>query len=77
MTTSPVTPQTGHHVVELLHRIQGEYREMPSLCLTLEQMQRLWGVERFVCEALIEALVAAHVLHCTARGTYVAVQSGQ
>lgn len=77
MTTSPVAPPTGHHVVELLQRIQGEYREMPCLCLTPDQMQRFWGVERFVCDALIEALVAAHVLRRTARGTYVAVHSGQ
>jgi hypothetical protein len=30
---------------EWLRRIRGEYLEMPGLCLTLAQAQRLWGLE--------------------------------
>jgi hypothetical protein len=54
-----------------LNRIQAEYREMPGLSLTQPQMQRLWGFEPHVCEALIESLVAARVLRRTPRGHYV------
>jgi hypothetical protein len=64
---------TSHRVSDLLQLIQGEYREMPCLSLTKPQMQRLWGLETFVCEAVIDALVAASVLRRTASGTYVAV----
>ena len=52
--------------------IRAEYREMPCLSLTKPQMQRLWGLETVVCDALVDALVSARVLRRTATGTYVA-----
>jgi len=52
--------------------IRAEYREMPCLSLTKPQMQRLWGLETIVCDALVDALVKARVLRRTATGTYVA-----
>lgn len=55
-----------------LNRIQSEYREMPGLSLTQPQMQRLWGFEPHVCEALIDSLVASRVLRLTPRGHYIA-----
>ena len=55
-----------------LHRIQAEYREMPGLSLTQPQMQRLWGLEPDLCDALIESLVSARVLKRTATGHFVA-----
>jgi hypothetical protein len=51
--------------------IQAEYREMPDLTLSKLQMQRLWGFDAFVCDALVDALVAAGVLRRTAKGTYL------
>jgi hypothetical protein len=44
---------------------------MPGLCLNKCQMQRLWGLESFVCDALVDALVAARVLRRTSHDTYV------
>jgi hypothetical protein len=44
---------------------------MPGLSLNKEQMQRMWGLDAFVCEALVDALVAAQVLKRTATGAYV------
>ena len=41
---------------DVLQRIQGEYVEMPGLRLTAAQAQRLWGLERDVCDALLGAL---------------------
>ena len=61
---------TGRHHIAF----QAEYREMPGLNLTKLQMQRLWGLESFVCDALIDALVAARVLRRTVSGTYVAME---
>lgn len=58
-------------VSEWLHRIQSEYQEMPGLSLNKPQMQRMWSLEPFVCDALVDALVAAQVLRRTTSGSYV------
>jgi hypothetical protein len=55
-----------------LELIQAEYREMPGLSLKKIQMQRLWGLDDSVCDALIDALVSARVLRRTLSGTYIA-----
>jgi hypothetical protein len=58
--------------VELLAlRVRAEYLEMPGLCLTLEQAQRLWSVERRTCEALPKSLTDARFLYRTERGRFV------
>ena len=51
--------------------IQAEYREIPGLSLNKRQMQRLWGFDALVCDALLDALLAARVLRRTVRDTYV------
>jgi hypothetical protein len=56
---------------EVLQRIQGEFVEMPGLRLTTAQAQRLWGLERDVCDALLGALVDAKFLGQTRDGSYV------
>jgi hypothetical protein len=56
---------------EVLQRIQGEYVEMPGLSLTAAQAQRLWGLERDVCDALLGALVDAKFLSQTRDGAFV------
>ena len=38
---------------DVLRRIQGEYIEMPGLRLTVAQAQRLWGLDRAVCDAVL------------------------
>ena len=56
---------------EVLQRIQGEFVEMPGLRLTPAQAQRLWGLERDVCDALLGALVDAKFLTQTREGAFV------
>jgi len=56
---------------EVLQRIQGEFVEMPGLRLTGAQAQRLWGLDRDVCEALLGALVDARFLKQTRDGSYM------
>ena len=56
---------------EVLQRIQGEFVEMPGLRLTPAQAQRLWGLERDVCDALMGALVDAKFLSQTRDGAFV------
>ena len=58
-------------VTRWLELIQAEYREMPGLSLNKVQMQRLWGLDAFVCDALVDALVAARVLRQTTKGSYM------
>ena len=57
--------------LDVLQRVQGEYIEMPGLRLTIAQAQRLWGLDRAVCDALLGALVEAKFLFRTRDGAFV------
>jgi hypothetical protein len=70
---------TGHHAGSaavqehgrlrpLMERVRSEYAEMPGLCLTRAQAQRLWGLDSSTCDAVLTALVDAGYLRATARG---------
>ncbi|NUR56340.1 MAG: hypothetical protein HOQ29_18005 [Acidobacteria bacterium] len=56
---------------DVLQRIQGEFVEMPGLRLTAAQAQRLWGLERNVCDELLRTLVEAKFLGQTRDGAFV------
>ena len=60
-----------HQPLDVLQRVQGEYIEMPGLRLTIAQAQRLWGLDRAVCDALLGALVEAKFLFRTRDGAFV------
>ena len=60
----------------LLTRIRAEYLEMPGLRLTLEQAQRLCGVERALCKMVLDALVAEKFLHVKADGAFARLTEG-
>ena len=62
---------------EVLQRIQGEFVEMPGLRLTPAQAQRLWGLERDVCDALLGALVDAKFLAQTRDGAFVRMEGAR
>jgi hypothetical protein len=62
------TPVALH---EILRRIEAEYKEMPGMCVTLPQAQRLWGLDTTTCSFVLLTLVERRVLRRTARGTYV------
>jgi len=59
---------------DVLQRIQGEFVEMPGLRLTPAQAQRLWGLERDLCDALVGALVDAKFLAQTRDGAFVRLE---
>jgi len=61
----------------LVTRIRGEYLEMPGLRLSLEQAQRLCGVERKLCKTVLDALVEAKFLCVTPNGTYARASDGR
>jgi len=54
----------------ILRRIQGEYNEMPGLRLTIAQAERLWGLDRAECDAVLRALVDAKFLIRNRDGTF-------
>lgn len=58
-------------VIRWLELIQAEYREMPGLRLKKPQMRRLWGLDSFMCDAVVDALVDARVLRRTLDGSYM------
>lgn len=64
------------HIDDVLQRIQGEYSEMPGLRLTAAQAQRLWGLERAVCDELLGALVDANFLSQTRDGAFIKTEGG-
>jgi DNA-binding GntR family transcriptional regulator len=61
----------------LLSRIRGEYLEMPGMRLTLEQAQRLCGVERTLCRRMLDTLVAEKFLRVESDGMYARVSDGE
>src|SRR4051812_11610030 len=42
---------------DLVRMIVGTYREMPGLCLRVDQAARLFGLRRRTCEIVLDALV--------------------
>ena len=59
-----------HSVSEWLTLIRAEYLEMPGLNLTARQAQRLWRLDPFTCDRLLNALVASGFLVRTRTGVY-------
>ena len=58
-------------------RLRAEFLEMPGLRLTVEQAQRLCGVERALCKAVLDSLVDSRFLSVKANGTYGRVSEGE
>lgn len=54
----------------LVNRIKAEYMELPGLQLTPWQAQRLWGLDRVQCDAILEVLVETEFLRKTKNGAY-------
>jgi hypothetical protein len=63
--------RTTPAILELLLRIEGEYREMPGLSLTMSQAERLWGLDRRTCRVALTKLIERRVLRRASNGTYV------
>ena len=55
-------------ITDLLTVIRAEYEEMPCLCLTRDQVRRLWALEPRACDHMLRALVDAGYLKVTPNG---------
>lgn len=54
---------------DVIDRLRAEYLEMPGLRLKAEQVQRLCGIERTICQMGLDSLVDAKFL-CVMHGQY-------
>jgi hypothetical protein len=61
---------------QILHRICGEYLEMPGLQLTRPQAQRLWGLDEQTCTWLLESLTEEKFLYKRPDGMYARLTDG-
>ncbi len=61
---------------DALKRIRAEFLEMPGLCLTGDQVQRLCGVERAQCQLALDVLVDAKLLCVKSNGVYARLTEG-
>ena len=59
------------NIPNLVVQMQSEFLETPGLALHLDDAVRRFGVGKMACEAVLAALVDAHVLTKDRRGAYV------
>lgn len=64
-------PKREQRDERIVHRIRAEFLEMPGLCLTIEQAQRLWCLEPRTCDSLLRSLTDSRYLRRTDRGLFV------
>ncbi len=65
---TPVASAPAARVTDLVSLIRSEYKEMPGLCLTRAQVQRLWLLEPSACDNVLRVLVDAGYLRLTSSG---------
>ena len=58
-------------IEQLCHLVRAEYLEMPGLCLTHPQVQRLWNLDPSECDAVLSHLVSKGFLRQANHGEYV------
>jgi hypothetical protein len=68
------TRPTRQHVVTA---IVGTFREMPGLCLHLNQAARLFGFPASMCEVILNDLVAQGTLRRAHDGQYLGAELGR
>ena len=61
---------------QILDRLRAEYLEMPGMKLTIEQVQRLCGIEPTMCKRVLDALVRTGFLCLKSDGTYLRLSEG-
>jgi hypothetical protein len=55
---------------DLIHRVRAEYWEMPGLRLKAEQVERLCGIERAICQRVLDSFVTLTFLGVQSDGRY-------
>jgi hypothetical protein len=60
----------------LLTRVRAAFLEMPDQRLTLQQIQRLCGIERTPCQLTLDVLVETAFLYVSPNGVYTRLPEG-
>jgi hypothetical protein len=69
---SPQGPgENARDLDDVLRRVEGEYQEMPGMCVTRMQAQRLWGLDSTTCELVLTTLLERGIVRRTSRDMYV------
>jgi DNA-binding IclR family transcriptional regulator len=66
--TADLKLASGLAPVDVLARVRNEFREMPGLCLTTVQAQRLWYLDESTCTRVLSTLVREGYLRRSAKG---------
>jgi hypothetical protein len=69
-----MTDETRHDWLRLM---RAEYDEAPGLALTRLEACRLWGLDRSVCDSLLDEMESAKFLRRTRDERYVRVDRGR
>jgi hypothetical protein len=67
----PFCPLPDVPISRWTERVRAEYVKTPGLALTKWEMRRLWLMDRFVCDVVVDTLVASAFLMERRDGTYV------
>jgi hypothetical protein len=63
-------------IEDVLNRLRAEFLEMPGLRLKPDQVQRLCGVERTICQMVLDSLVDEKFLCAKSDGHYARLTHG-
>jgi Fic family protein len=74
MSKAAAAIESREDVHRLLSLIRNEYLEMPGLCLTAAQAQRLWHLDGDTCHSLLSELVENKFLKRSKSGQYLIVR---
>jgi hypothetical protein len=55
---------------DVVSRIRAEFLEMPGMRLTIQQVERLFGIERILSQSVLDSLVDERFLCVTPDGLY-------
>lgn len=72
MAPQPVPEQSA-----IVTRIRGEFNEMPGLCLTFKQAQRLWALDGSTCASVLDGLLTEGFLRRSTAGVYLRSEPGR
>jgi hypothetical protein len=61
---------------DLMSRIRAEFLEMPGMRLTMQQVQRLCGIESTLCQTVLDSLVEERFLSVKPDGSYGRLTEG-
>ena len=63
-------------VQDVINRLRAEYLEMPGLRLKSEHVQHLCGIERTMCQLVLNSLLASNFLCVEPDGHYARLTDG-